>query len=90
MNILLNLLLFFRELLEQVAEFEKAEFVSSSKKVDFSMSKSVFVFTDMIIPMYACLFACVGAHVHSCLSSLVTFHFTEAKTFTNLRGHQFI
>lgn len=34
------LLLSSRELLEQVAEFEKAEFISSNKKVIFGHSKS--------------------------------------------------
>jgi hypothetical protein len=37
------LLLFSRELLEQVAEFEKAEFTSSNKKVIFGPSKFTFL-----------------------------------------------
>lgn len=91
MNILLNLLLFSRELLEQVAEFEKAEFTSSNKKVIFIISKSVFIFTCVVMHSFACLFVyiwmpmCTAACAHVCpciwrpdidaVSSLITSYF---------------
>lgn len=90
-NILLNLLLFFRELLEQVAEFEKAEFTSSNKKVIFMISKSLLIFAFMVMCKCACLLVCIWLHmctaayayVCACIwrpdidevASLVTFYF---------------
>lgn len=68
MNILLNLLLFFRELLEQVAEFEKAEFTSSNKKVIFIISKSLLLHAWLCVNVLACLCVygctCVQLPVH--------------------------
>lgn len=55
MNILLNLLLFSRELLEQVAEFEKAEFTSSNKKVIFILNLYLFLHVWLCIHLHACL-----------------------------------
>lgn len=96
-NILLNLLLFFRELLEQVAEFEKAEFTSSNKKVILIISKSLLIFACMVMCQCAYLLVCIWLHmctaacayVCACIwrpdvdevFSLVTFYFYWGRNF---------